>query len=62
GAGKAYEVLNDLGKAQAKYQQLVQEYPNTVLGQAADARLKVLNDPSAKSQMDAVTAAIIPAK
>jgi hypothetical protein len=60
GAAKANEVLGDLGKAKAEYQQLAKDYKDTTPGQIADARIKALDDANAKAAMDAIAAAYPP--
>ncbi len=60
GAGKANELLGDLDKAHQFYQQLAKDYPNTTLGREADARLKALDDPNSKKEIDALAAEFKP--
>ncbi len=60
GAAKANELLGDLDKAHQFYQQLARDYPNTALAKEADARLKALDDPNSKKEIDALAAEFKP--
>jgi tetratricopeptide (TPR) repeat protein len=57
GAAKAYESLGNLDKAQAHYQKLKQEYPDTPLGKDAAQQLERLKDEAANKDLEALRAA-----
>ena len=62
GAAKSNETLGDLDKAKQYYSQLARDYPKTALGQQAEQRVKDLDDPDLKDQIQTLAAELAPVK
>ena len=52
GLGQAHESLNDLTNAKEKYQQIVDQWPDSAIAKQAKEQIEKLNDPSAKEFYD----------